>query len=150
MGSSDGMKALSIRQPWAWLIAHGHKDVENRSWPTAHRGDTLIHASKIFDAGGLASVLLAFPHLRALLPAQYELGGIVGIVQVVGCADHSASPWFTGPYGFRLYGARPLPLVPTRGELGFFKVPMSAALHAALHSADPAQAEAAGQERLFR
>lgn len=26
------MKALSIRQPWAWLIANGHKDIENRTW----------------------------------------------------------------------------------------------------------------------
>ena len=32
------MKALSIQQPWAWLIAHGKKDVENRTWATAFRG----------------------------------------------------------------------------------------------------------------
>lgn len=32
------MKALSIRQPWAWLIIHGGKDVENRTWHTKHRG----------------------------------------------------------------------------------------------------------------
>lgn len=39
------MKALSIRQPWAWLIVNGHKDIENRSWPTRFRGKFLVHAS---------------------------------------------------------------------------------------------------------
>jgi ASCH domain len=40
------MKALSVRQPWAWLIIAGHKDVENRSWTTTYRGPLLIHAAR--------------------------------------------------------------------------------------------------------
>ena len=40
------MMALSIRQPWAWLILHAGKDIENRDWPTRFRGRFLIHASK--------------------------------------------------------------------------------------------------------
>ena len=28
------MKALSIRQPWAWAILHAGKDIENRDWRT--------------------------------------------------------------------------------------------------------------------
>jgi len=43
------MKALSVRQPWAWLIAHGLKPVENREWETHYRGPVLIHASKTFS-----------------------------------------------------------------------------------------------------
>ncbi len=43
------MLALSIRQPWAYLIASGIKTIENRSWPTKHRGPFIIHASKLFD-----------------------------------------------------------------------------------------------------
>ena len=39
------MKALSIRQPWAWLILHGGKDIENRTWATKLRGRVLIHAA---------------------------------------------------------------------------------------------------------
>ena len=39
------MKTLSIRNPWAYLIAYGVKDVENRSWKTDYRGELLIHAS---------------------------------------------------------------------------------------------------------
>ncbi|WP_289241690.1 ASCH domain-containing protein [Delftia sp.] len=36
--------ALSIRQPWAWLIVHGYKDIENRDWHTPFRGNLLVHA----------------------------------------------------------------------------------------------------------
>lgn len=43
------MKALSIRQPWASLVAHGIKKFETRSWRTDHRGWLAIHASKAFD-----------------------------------------------------------------------------------------------------
>lgn len=146
---STRMRALSIRQPWAWLIVNGHKPVENRTWPTQHRGDLLIHAAQTFDHEGLRSVLQSFPALRAVLPEQYELGGIVGRAQLVACVEHHASDWFTGPYGFVLYDPRPLPFVRWRGELGIFSVPMSDALHASLHSNDPAAAEAAGQNRLF-
>ena len=32
------MKILSVRQPWAWLIVAGHKDIENRKWRTSYRG----------------------------------------------------------------------------------------------------------------
>lgn len=40
------MKALTIRQPWASLIAVGVKTIENRSWGTKHRGPLAIHAAK--------------------------------------------------------------------------------------------------------
>jgi len=40
------MKALTICQPYAELIACGEKLVENRTWPTAYRGPLLIHAGK--------------------------------------------------------------------------------------------------------
>lgn len=42
-------KALSIKQPYASLIALGIKDIENRTWKTNFRGRIYIHASGIFD-----------------------------------------------------------------------------------------------------
>jgi len=39
------IKALTIRQPWAFAILNLGKDVENRSWRTRHRGPLLIHAA---------------------------------------------------------------------------------------------------------
>ena len=40
------MKALTILQPWASLIAIGAKKIETRSWPTKYRGPIAIHAGK--------------------------------------------------------------------------------------------------------
>ena len=39
------MKALSVRQPWAHLIASGEKIIEVRSWQTDYRGKLLICSS---------------------------------------------------------------------------------------------------------
>jgi hypothetical protein len=40
------MKAISIKQPWASLIAAGIKTLEIRQWPTDHRGPLLIVSSR--------------------------------------------------------------------------------------------------------
>lgn len=40
------MKAITVSQPFASLIACGGKFVENRTWPTSHRGQLAIHAGK--------------------------------------------------------------------------------------------------------
>lgn len=40
------MKAISLWQPWASLIAWGAKEYETRSWPTNYRGKLAIHAAK--------------------------------------------------------------------------------------------------------
>lgn len=142
------MKALSIRQPWAWLIVHGFKPVENRSWPTSHRGAMLIHAGQVFDVEGLQSVLHIFPELRSRLPQQYDLGGIVGRAQLRDCVQQHPSRWFTGPYGFVMAEPQPLPFVRMPGKLSFFDVDLSGRIDAALRSAD-AHTPAEGQKGLF-
>jgi hypothetical protein len=115
------MKALSIRQPWAWLIVMGYKDVENRTWSTRFRGRFLVHAGKKFDHTGyrwVASEMgLAMPE-----PHEFACGGIVGMAEIVDCVTQHDSPWFFGPYGFVLENARPLQFAPLRGSLGFFDV----------------------------
>jgi len=40
------MKAITLRQPWASLIAIGEKRIETRSWPTKYRGPLAVHAAK--------------------------------------------------------------------------------------------------------
>jgi hypothetical protein len=42
------MKALTLTQPWASLIAVGAKEIETRSWYTSYRGPLIIHAAKGF------------------------------------------------------------------------------------------------------
>lgn len=44
------MKALSIQQPWAWLIVNGYKDVENRDWNTKFRGRFYVHGMQMRSA----------------------------------------------------------------------------------------------------
>lgn len=107
------IRALSIRQPWAWLIVHGEKPVENRSWSTNVRGRILIHASRRYDV--LADV--AVP-----IDEPLDFGGIVGEAEIVDCVQEHESEWFTGPYGLVLKNAKTLPFRAVRGRQGFFYV----------------------------
>ena len=43
------MKVLTIKEPFASLIANGLKEYEFRTWKTNYRGEVLIHASKSID-----------------------------------------------------------------------------------------------------
>lgn len=114
------MKALSIQQPYAWLIANGHKDIENRSWPTNYRGWVLIHAGKRFNKEFDGEIDLPSEY-DAGLPDYFDMGGIVGKAEIVGCVSESRSPWFHGRFGFLIRNARPLPFRPCLGRLGFFE-----------------------------
>lgn len=115
---------LSIRQPWAWLIVNGHKDIENRTWSTNFRGRFLVHAGKTIDAENYDQALQIAAPLGIVLPPTDELpaGGIVGEAVLHDCVTEFVSPWFFGEYGFVLRDQKPLPFVPLRGRLGFFNV----------------------------
>lgn len=117
------MKALSVRQPWAWLIVNGYKDIENRSWNTKYRGPVLIHASSkpVSPEDYLTAMNIARP-LGIELPSRADLqrGGIVGVATITGTCESSPSPWFFGPVGFQLKDGQPLPFHPMRGRLSFF------------------------------
>jgi hypothetical protein len=126
------MKALSIKQPWAWLIAQGIKDVENRSWRTNFRGDFLIHASKSFDYSGMNWISSNFPEIKNTIKKIAMLvkndsksgffGGIIGKGRIIDCVDSYQSPWFTGPYGFIIVDPMKLPYAACKGKLGFFDI----------------------------
>ncbi|MGY2053265.1 ASCH domain-containing protein [Methylobacterium sp. JK268] len=126
-------KALSVRQPWAWAIVGGCKDVENRDWSTRFRGPVLIHASRgmtraeyedFLDTARAISRTHPFPSGVALLPYdELQRGGVVGIAEIIGCVQEHASPWFVGRYAFVMANAQPVPFVACRGQLGFFDVP---------------------------
>ena len=109
---------LSIRQPWAWLIVNGYKDIENREWPTDFRGRFYIHAPQTVESVYRQIFPLNMPH-------HYETGGIVGEAEITDCVTSSNSPWFesTSRFGFVIAEAKPLPFIACRGQLGFFKLP---------------------------
>lgn len=60
------MKALSLTQPWASLVAIGEKRIETRSWATRYRGPVAIHAAKSFP-GAAQHWCFAEPFRSALL-----------------------------------------------------------------------------------
>lgn len=125
------MKALSTRQPWAWLLAHAYKPVENRTWVTHYRGPVLLHASQQMTRADYDACLLfirgdeRIRHLcdRVPQPADLERGGIVGRANLVACQRQHWSAFFTGPFGFVMADVKPLPFVPHKGALGLFDVP---------------------------
>src|SRR6202453_4488621 len=103
------MRALSIRQPWAALIALGIKDVENRPWRTRYRGRLLVHASLRRRGSTLTDVAQFYdiPITPELTQLCGLTGGIIGEVDIVDCVTASASTWFEGSLnskGKRNYG----------------------------------------------
>ena len=124
--SSERLLCLSVRQPWAWLIVNGWKNIENRDWPTRVRGLVLIHAGKgmtrdEYDACQLFVDGFA-DHLSLPMPEDLERGGIVGQATILDCVNRHMSEWFVGRWGFVLADQKPLPFEPLRGQLGFFMV----------------------------
>lgn len=122
-----GIPALSIRQPWASLIASGYKDIENRTWKTKYRGLVLIHAALKIDAIQAVCASEIATHCGVTLSVFLRMldketrGGIVGVAEIVDCVTTSNSPWFSGAFGFKFAHARPLPFTPCKGALSFFK-----------------------------
>jgi hypothetical protein len=119
------MKALSIRQPWSWLIINAGKDIENRCWRTHFRGRFLVHASGGCTRGEYDDACEDAASIGATMPPPYEQierGGIIGSVELVDCVTDSNSEWFRGQYGFVLRNPQPLPFRPYKGMLSFFEV----------------------------
>jgi hypothetical protein len=127
------MKALSVRQPWAWLIVHGWKNIENRDWPTRVRGRVLIHAGKTMTRGDYDACILFIMASGMSVPVppfddpDLHRGGIVGETEILDCVMAHESEWFCGVWGFVLDPAksRPLPFAPCTGRLFFFDVDLS-------------------------
>lgn len=122
------MKALTVKQPWAFAIFHLGKPVENRDWDTPVRGRIAIHTSKLVRKSEFTISATAIAHIAApgLVPPQDELphGMIIGTVEVVDCVESMDSPWFFGDFGFVLRDPVLLPApIPAVGALGFWDVP---------------------------
>lgn len=113
------MKALSVKQPWASLIATGQKTIELRSWPTTYRGPLVIVASASPDGEALARFRLG----------HVPCGVTVAVVDVVDvrpahASDEASALDVPAPRDFAwcLSNPRPLPLARIRGRLGLYEV----------------------------
>lgn len=117
----DGRTCLTIHQPWAWLIVHGLKDVENRTWRTPYRGPLYIHAGKKLDETAREFVRLQFPEIQLPPDEDLKRGGIIGRVNLKECVTGHPSKWARPcAWHWTLSDPQPLPLEPMRGALGLF------------------------------
>ena len=120
---NNGVKALSLKQPFAELVVSGKKTIELRKWNTKFRGEFLIHASQSPDKNAM----------QRFGYTQLPTGGIIGkatlkeVKHYVNTATfwndqekHLASlEW--GTYGFVLENPQRLPFILCKGALGFWE-----------------------------
>jgi hypothetical protein len=126
-------RALTLKQPWATLLANGLKTIEVRRWPTARRGRILIHASRIPDERAAAWVHVP----RHLLEMARLTGGILGAGEIVDCVTYGTveafvadrprhlneRSWYqSGLYGFLFTNLTTLHFRPYPGWMRFFPV----------------------------
>ena len=71
------MKVITIKQPFATLIAEGLKEYEFRTWKTKFRGDILIHAGKGIDK----KAMKRYEHLNL----EYPSGQIIAKATITDC-----------------------------------------------------------------
>ena len=71
------MKVITIKQPWATLIAKRYKEYEFRTWKTKYRGDILIHAGKGIDR----EAMTRFKDLNL----EYLKGCIIAKAKITDC-----------------------------------------------------------------
>src|SRR5579859_130301 len=127
------MKVLTVLQPWASLIIHGHKRWEHRSWPTTHRGPLAIHAGRRFGPWQRLlceqlPVELALSAAGIRLLSDLPRGFILGAVTVVDCVPagelEGGPPLADCGFAWRLADPVVLPTpVPHRGQLGLCELP---------------------------
>jgi hypothetical protein len=107
------MKAISIKQPWASLIAAGVKTREIRQWPTDHRGPLLIVSSR-----------------RPVIDGHRH-GAALCLVDVVGCRRMTRddlpfaciSDFYPDYYAWELGRVQLIEPFPVMGQLRLFDVP---------------------------
>ena len=84
------MKALTLTQPWASLVANGEKKVETRSWSTQYRGPLAIHAAKGFP-GWAKDTCKEEPFYSSLRVGgnyaypELMVGSVLCVVELRGC-----------------------------------------------------------------
>lgn len=121
------MKAISVKQPWAWAIAEGYKTIETRVWSTTHRGDLLIVASLKPDQLVLDAFTEEFGY--AVLARQLEYGKALCTARLIDCrpmtkADEEAARCdvYDGAFSWVLEDVRKIKPFPVKGRLGLYEV----------------------------
>ena len=124
------MKVLTIKQPFATLIAEGYKEYEFRTWKTKYRGEFLIHAGIGVDKKAMEK----YKHLNL----EYPSGCIIAKVTLTDCIeineearkmlkeknnivyDHIINHTDWKGYGFKMENIKKINPIPIKGKLSFW------------------------------
>lgn len=127
------MKVITIKQPFASLIAAGLKEYEFRTWKTSYRGEILIHAGKSVDKEAMRRF--------ESFGLEYPLGCILAKATLIDCVNvddalrqtlrEKNAPVYWGTtedsnwqgYGFQLANIQPVSPIFTKGMLGLWEYP---------------------------
>ena len=124
------MKALSITEPYASLIADGVKHIETRSWKTKYRGPILIHASstpvpRAYRENGELMALVQNVR-RGYILCRADLVDCVEMteefIQGVDDVEKAAGFYSVGRYAWILDNVEPVEMRKARGSLGLWNV----------------------------
>lgn len=125
------MKALSLHQPYASLIADGIKTLESRKWHANFSGDILICATKKYQLYPSTERILKEinPLWSPRNEQEMRYGCAICIAEVTNCRKFKKDDdvnvlcaWFNG-YVFELTNIRPVTPFPVIGRQRFFEVP---------------------------
>lgn len=144
LGHQPTIKALSLWQPWASLVAAGVKRHETRHWATNYRGRIAIHAAKTLDLAGAPDPLCEAVH-GPYWAKDLPRGVVVAVGVLTACdpaervadhltpADRAAGNFARGRFAWRIERIQrvinPVPLI---GRQGLFNWTPGGALDANL------------------
>jgi hypothetical protein len=104
------MKAISLKQPWANLVASGKKTIETRKWTTKYRGDLVICSSQNpkIEPYGKAICVVELYDIKPMIKEHEEKACI---------------KVYPGAYAWFTRNLRPInPPIPVKGSLGIFNL----------------------------
>ena len=128
------MKVLTIKQPFATLIAEGLKEYEFRTWKTKYRGEFLIHTGKSIDKKATEK----FEQYNL----EYPTGCIIAKATLTDCIKiddnvrkelqnknplvyaHAINDIYWEGYGFKLENVEKIEPIPVSGKLSFWEYKM--------------------------
>jgi hypothetical protein len=114
-------RILTLKEPWGWLMVHGFKDMENRTWKTKAHGRTLFTSSAVLDLGEYqrARAICVPLNIRLPRPDDIKTGGIIGFADLAPQITDNRSVWFCGPCAWPMVNHFPLPFQRVKGGQGY-------------------------------
>lgn len=113
------LPAISVRQPWSYLICAGLKDIENRTWklPEKHKGQRVLihaggntwtwHAVRNYLTKNTAAVFERFG-FNGTWVRNLQTSAIIGSVEIVDCVINHPSIWAEKTHGWNWLKAEPI------------------------------------------